>query len=93
MPAAKKIATTESPAKQLESFIAKYDPTVATLARACRAAMRKKLPTANELVYDNYQFFISGIGARWMFLVNVNDGATWNLRTNDRGEYVWVFVN
>jgi hypothetical protein len=42
-----------TPAEQIESFIAKYDPKVAQLARACRAAMRKRLPTANEVVYDN----------------------------------------
>ena len=41
----------------------------------------------------NYQLFLSGIAARYMFLVNVNDGSTWNLRTNDRGDFHWVFVN
>lgn len=52
----------ESPAKQLEAFIAKYDPAVAKLTRACRSALRKRLPTANELVYDNYQFLAIGYG-------------------------------
>jgi len=28
--------------------------------RACRAAVRKLLPTTNELVYDNYNFFVIG---------------------------------
>ncbi len=28
--------------------------------RAARTAMRKRLPTANELVYDNYNFFVIG---------------------------------
>jgi hypothetical protein len=60
VPAPKKVVSTETPAKQLEGFIAKYDPAVAKLARACRATMRKKLPTANELVYDNYQFLAIG---------------------------------
>ncbi len=49
-----------SPAKQLAGFIDKYDPAVAKLARSLRAAMRKRLPTANELVYDNYQFLAIG---------------------------------
>lgn len=53
-------AATISPAKQLEGFIAKYDPAVAKLARSCRAAARKRMPTANELVYDNYQFLAIG---------------------------------
>jgi hypothetical protein len=52
-----------SPARQLAGFIAKYDPAVATLARAARAALRKRLPTAIELVYDNYQFLAIGYAA------------------------------
>jgi hypothetical protein len=60
MPATTKPASAATPAKQLESFIAKYDPAVAKLARACRATMRKRLPSANELVYDNYQFLAIG---------------------------------
>ncbi len=50
----------ESPAKQLASFIAKYDTSVAKLARQCRSALRKRLPTAIEQVYDNYQFLAIG---------------------------------
>jgi hypothetical protein len=50
----------ESPAKQLAGFIAKYDPTVAKLARSTRSALQKRLPTASQLVYDNYQFLAIG---------------------------------
>jgi hypothetical protein len=53
-------ASALSPAKRLAGFIDKYDPAVAKLARSLRAAMRKRLPTANELVYDNYQFLAIG---------------------------------
>ena len=53
-------ATAISPSKQLAGFLAKYDPAVAKLARATRAALRKRIPTANELVYDNYQFLAIG---------------------------------
>ena len=49
-----------SSARQLEGFTAKYEPWVAKLARVCRRAMRRRLPTANELVYDNYQFLAIG---------------------------------
>ena len=49
-------------ANQLEAFIAKFDPAVAKVIRQCRAAMRKRFPTANELVYDNYNFFVIGYG-------------------------------
>jgi hypothetical protein len=45
---------------QLAGFIAKFDPTVARLIRSVRSAMRKRFPTANELVYDNYNFFVIG---------------------------------
>jgi len=46
--------------KQLAGFIAKFDPKVAKLIRACRAEVRKVLPTAIEIVYDNYNFFVIG---------------------------------
>ena len=52
--------STASTSKQLAAFIAKFDPRVAKLIRACRAEMRKLLPTAIELVYDNYNFFVIG---------------------------------
>lgn len=51
---------TPSPAKQLAGFIAKYDASVAKLARQCRSALRKRLPNAIEQVYDNYQFLAIG---------------------------------
>ena len=57
------MTTSGSPATQLASFIAKFDPAVAKLIRTSRAAMRKRLPTALELVYDNYQFFAIGYSA------------------------------
>ena len=55
-----KTKTTESPAKQVESFIAKFDPSIAKLTRAARAVLRKRFPTANELVYDNYNALAIG---------------------------------
>lgn len=52
--------TAATPSKQLATFIAKFDPKVAKLIRACRVEMRRLLPTAIELVYDNYNFFVIG---------------------------------
>jgi hypothetical protein len=49
-----------APAKQLAGFIAKFDPEIGKLIRAMRQALRKRYPTANELVYDNYNFFVIG---------------------------------
>lgn len=39
--------------RQLEGFIARFDPDGADRAWACRAALRARMPTANVLVYDN----------------------------------------
>ena len=45
---------------QLRSFIDKFSPEDQKLIRAVRAAVRKRFPTANELVWDNYNFFVIG---------------------------------
>ena len=45
---------------QLSGCIEKFTPEMAKAIRAMRAALRKRLPTANELVYDNYNFFVIG---------------------------------
>lgn len=47
-------------AKQIAGFIAKFDPAIAKQIRACRTVLRKRFPTANEIVYDNYNFFVIG---------------------------------
>ena len=52
----------ESPARQLAGFIAKFDPRIARLIRQSRAALRDRLPAANELVYDNYNALAIGFG-------------------------------
>ena len=46
--------------EQLDSFIDKFSPEHQALIRAVRKALRKRFPTANELVYDNYNFFVIG---------------------------------
>ncbi len=45
---------------QLRSFIGKFGPKNQALIRSVRNALRKRLPSANELVYDNYNFFVIG---------------------------------
>src|SRR5450755_1327714 len=49
-----------SDADQLEIFIRKFDSKNAALIRSVRKVLRERLPTANELVYDNYNFFVIG---------------------------------
>src|ERR1035438_6868734 len=41
-------------------YITKFDRDLSKRIRECRSAMRKRFPTANELVYDNYNFFVIG---------------------------------
>jgi hypothetical protein len=49
--------------QQVAGFIAKFDPKIAKLIRECRVILRKRFPTALELVYDNYNFFVIGFAA------------------------------
>ena len=51
------------PEKQLAGFIAKFEPKTQALIRSVRRALRRRLPTANELVWDNYNFFVIGYSA------------------------------
>jgi hypothetical protein len=55
-----KAKTQESPARQLDGFLAKFDPETRALIRAARAVLRKRWPGAHELVYDNDNFFVIG---------------------------------
>jgi hypothetical protein len=55
-----KLASAESPAKQIASFIGKFDPKMAKFINSLRAAVRNRFPTAIELVYDNYNFLVFG---------------------------------
>ena len=48
--------------EQLASFIAKFTPEVAALARSILAAMRARYPTAIKQVYDNYNALAIGFG-------------------------------
>lgn len=47
---------------QLDGFIAKFSPDVAAHGRAAIARMRKMLPAAQALVYDNYNALAVGFG-------------------------------
>ncbi len=44
----------------IRGFVAKFDAKMAKQIRACRSAVRKLMPTAIELVYDNYNFLVFG---------------------------------
>lgn len=51
-----------SPERRLAGFINKFSPEVARLARAARAKIRKLVPGAVELVYDNYNALAIAFG-------------------------------
>ncbi len=62
-PPARPADTGATPVARLRRFIAKFAPADQRRIRALRAALRRRLPTAHELVYDNYNFFVIGYGA------------------------------
>ncbi len=45
---------------RLAEFIDKFEPANAKLIRLCRVELRKLMPNAIELVYDNFNFFVIG---------------------------------
>jgi hypothetical protein len=51
-----------NPKRQLDSFFAKYDPAIAAFARRALVKLRKRLPGATEMVYDNYNGLVIGFG-------------------------------
>lgn len=54
--------TSTTPRKQLQSFLNRYEASVAARAGASIAFLRKRLSTATELVYDNYNALAIGFG-------------------------------
>lgn len=48
--------------KKLEAFLDKFEPEVAAQARAVLAKIRRRLPNAVELVYDNTYALVIGFG-------------------------------
>jgi hypothetical protein len=43
-----------TPARRLAGFLGKYEPAIAALAKGALARLRRRLPGAFELIYDNY---------------------------------------
>jgi hypothetical protein len=48
---------------ELDAFLAKYSPEIEKLARAALSKMRRRLPGAVQLVYDNYNALVIAFGA------------------------------
>ena len=51
-----------TPARELDDFIARFTPAIAALIKASLASLRRKLPGATELVYDNFNALVIGFG-------------------------------
>ncbi len=49
-----------TPEKQLTAFIEKFVSATRRLIRLVRQELRRRLPGYNELVYDNFNFFVIG---------------------------------
>ena len=49
-----------NPKQQLHKFMAKYHPAIAVQAKNALAKMRKLVPGAIEMVYDNYNALVIG---------------------------------
>ena len=52
-----------TPTAQLEGLMARYTPEVRAVAKAALERLRKRLPDALELVYDNYNALAIGFSA------------------------------
>lgn len=52
-----------SPAKQWDGFLARFNPPLIALVKAALTRMRKRVPGAVELVYDNFNALVIGFGA------------------------------
>src|SRR5271170_2920903 len=49
-----------TPQAQLAGFLAKLSPEVAALGQKALATLRARFPTANQMVYDNYNALVIG---------------------------------
>ena len=52
-----------SPAKQWDGFLARFDPPIVAQVKGALTRMRKRVPGAVELVYDNFNALVIGFGA------------------------------
>jgi hypothetical protein len=51
-----------TPQQHLKRFLSKYDKNVAATAKHAAAKLRKLIPPAIELIYDNYNALVIGFG-------------------------------
>ena len=66
-----------SPSQQLSAFLAKFTPDIAARARKAIAVLRKRLPGASVLVYDNYNALAVGFGPNQRTSLAILSIAVW----------------
>ena len=54
--------TTRSSARQWAGFLQRFEPAIGTLARQALVRVRRQVPGAVELVYDNFNALVIGFG-------------------------------
>jgi len=54
--------STATPSAQVSRFMARYDADIIGVAIDARARLRRRMPGAHELVYDNYNALVIGFG-------------------------------
>ncbi len=54
---ADRVSTAET---RFETFLAEFPPEIAALGRAAVAKLRTQLPSADVMIYDNYNFLVVG---------------------------------
>ena len=53
----------ESPSRQLDAFLRRFAPAIRRIVHEARTRLRRRLPTALELVYDNYNALAIGFAS------------------------------
>ena len=56
----KRCAVPTADEKRFEGFLAEFEPAIAELGRAAVAWLRARLPGADVMIYDNYNFLVAG---------------------------------
>lgn len=51
------------PPRELVALLGRFDPAIRTLVREARATLRRRMPTATELVYDNARALAIGFAS------------------------------
>ena len=60
---ARALPSTDSPTARLNALIDRFDPAIQKVVRTARTKLRKRMPAAVEMVYDNYNALAIGFAS------------------------------